>query len=450
MGEIDINGFIGMNNINPSFYAKKGLAMPRVVLNADVDASGKINKRDGLTPYISLPDAHSLWACEYCMLCAADGILYDISNNQIEQIATIDGLKSESLDYVFVEGNVYISNQYWNGIYNPFTKAISSWGLTLPNQPMLLRTDGNLYAGTYHVTFTKLDSVTGAISGNGQIASITLDADNSGIQVLNRPADALVWATDNDSYTFNLVGDIDNIVDIPTVEPLPSFMCSPPPFLTCLTFAFGRLWGVGGTDKDTLYYSEPYHYDWFKPASNFFKFNSDITLIAVVASGLFIGMADRTVFLNGTEPDQMSQLSAGAGSIKGTLAYCNNLPELGDVLGTPEKGFVDVPVWRTTEGIVAGNITGKLYNLTKHKVKMSNPKKGASLYRQRNGAFQFLTSSDVGISGSALGAYDSVLRDAVTAGQIALNNLIKSANTSVAGFSEDVSCELRRGGVLIE
>ncbi len=447
MGEIDINSFIGMNNINSSFSAKRGVAMPRVVFNADVDASGKVNKRDGITAYIELIGAHSLWACEYCMLCAANGVLYDISTGEVESITTIDGLGSEPLDYVLVENKVYISNRYWSGIYDYNTKSISQWGLTLPNQPILISTDGGLLSGTYHVVLTNLDTAAGAISGNSQISSITLNSDNSGIQILNRPANSLVWATDNDGYTFTLVGDVSTIVEIPTVEPLPSFMCSPPPFLTCLTFAFGRVWGADGK---TLYYSEPYQYGWFKLASNYFEFDSDITLIAVVSTGLFIGMANRTVFLGGSEPTQMSQVNAGAGSIKGTLAYCNNLPELGDILGTAEKGFVDVPVWRTVEGIVAGNVSGRLFNLTKHKIKMGSPKRGASLYRQKGGEFQFLTSADTGVSGSAFGSYDAMLRNALATGKIPTNNLAKQSDSSVLGMQEEVTCEVWRNGVRIE
>ena len=446
MGEININGFTGMNNLRPSFYEKKGVALPRLILNADVDDSGKIAKRDGLTPFLMLGNSHSLWACEFCMLCAADGVLYDITNGSTAQIAVITGDKGEPLDYVLVEDKVYISNRFWNGVYDPISRTLSQWGLACPSGATLLSTDGNLPAGTYHVTLTNLDTSTGAISGNGVISTITLTDDDSGIQIINRPANSLVWATDSDGYHFTLVGDVSVIVDIPTVEPLPCFMCSPPPCFSCMTYAFGRIWGAVG---DTLYYSEPFQYGWFRLSTNRFQFDSDISLIAVVATGLFIGMDNRTVFLEGTEPDQMRQLNAGAGSIRGTLAYANNLPELGDILGTPEKGFVDVPVWRTTEGIVAGNITGKLYNLTKHKLRMGNPKRGASLYRQKNGIFQFLSSAEQGTFGSAKGGYDSVLRRAVMEGQIEITNLSKYANTSIAGFAEEVTCEHRRGGVLI-
>jgi len=121
----------------------------------------------------------------------------------------------------------------------------------------------------------------------------------------------------------------------------------------------------------------------------------------------------------GTEPEQMQQMDAGAGSVPGTLAYCNNVPYLADILGTPEKGYVDVPIWVTAEGIVAGNAAGRLFNLTKNKLTFGMPEKGASLYRDYKGVFQFLSSFKSGATGSG------------------------------AGFSDEATCEVFRNGTLV-
>jgi len=444
MAEIPINAFSGMNNLVSQFYAKKGVASPRVILNADVTRGGQVSKRSGLTELLSLPNAHSLWACPTCMLCASNGVLYDVSTHTATSIATISGSKTEPLSYVLVENSVYISNPYWSGVYNLTSRDIGSWGIDLPSGPVLITTDGGLPAGTYHVVFTSVSG--GNLSGNGPVSSITL-SDTGGIQIVGKPADTIVWATDQNGIHFNYVGDVNTIVEIPTVEPLPSFMCCPPPNMQCLAYAFGRVWGGYGNE---LHYSEPYQPGWFKPTSNIFTFDSKITLIAPVATGLFVGMSDSTIFLMGTEPDKMAQIDAGAGSIRGTLAYANNLPELGDVLGTPEKGFVDVPLWRTSDGIVVGNVSGKLYNLTKNKLKMGVPVMGASLYRQKDGEFQFLTSADSGNASSGAGSSDSVLTAIVKNGKLTTTNKYNPPDSSVVGVVEDVSCSHTRGGVPVE
>jgi hypothetical protein len=169
----------------------------------------------------------------------------------------------------------------------------------------------------------------------------------------------------------------------------------------------------------------------------------------MVPTGLFIGMDERTVFLQGTEPDQMVQMNAGSGSIAGTLAYCNNVPYLADVLGTPEKVFVDVPIWRTVDGFVAGNVNGRLFNLTKDKLKLGKPTRGASLYRQMDGMFQFLSSAGMGHTGSAAGSSDQKLIDAVKTGRLEINNKSNQLPNIAAACSDEISIEVRRGGVLI-
>lgn len=442
MAEIDIKGFSGANNTNESFYSKAGIASPRVILNADVDLSGDLIKRKGQTLFISLAGAHSLWACPLCMLCAANGILYRNVQGVAVNIGTITGPK-HPLSYVEAEDKIYISNPYWQGVYDPIANSLASWGVPLPPGPMLLSGSGNLPAGTYHVTMTNVTS--GELSGNGPITDITLTAEG-GIQVLNRPAGALVWVTDADEGIFYLVGETSQIIDLPTVEPLPTFMCSPPPYLENLCYAFGRLWGSSGKD---VYYSDEFNLGRFKLRSNVFRYDSPVTVIAKVPSGLFIGMEDKTKFLAGTEPSQMVESDAGAGSIKGTLAYCNNLPDLGSTLGTPEKGFVDVPVWVTAEGIVAGNAAGKLYNLTKNKIKMGIPTQGASLYRNLEGVFQFMASFKSGSSGSGAGFIDAGTYNAFKNGLIDAHNKNFHSNASRAAFSDDASCTVTRGGVLI-
>jgi len=442
MAEIDIKGFSGANNVIGRFYSKAGIAEPRVTLNADTDLAGNLTMRKGKSSYISLPGAHSLWSGTTCMLFAANGILYRNVQGAAVNVGTISGPK-HPLSYVEAEDKVYISSPYWQGIFDPTANSVASWGVPQPPGPMLLAGSGNLPAGTYHVTMT--NAVNGELSGSGPITDIEL-TEEGGIQILNRPTGAIVWMTDADESIFYRVGATSQIVDIPTVEPLPSFLCSPPPFMENLCYAFGLIWGSVGSD---VYYSEPYKFGWFKLASNKFSFASAVTLIAKVPTGLFIGQEDRTTFLYGAEPAKMIQSDAGSGSIKGTLAYCNNLPDLGSTLGTPEKGFVDVPVWMTAEGIVAGNQAGKLYNLTKNKIKTGIPASGASLYRNMEGVFQFLTSFKAGKIGSGAGFVDQDTFNAFKNGQIDVFNKAVDSMSSRASFSDSATCTVTRGGVII-
>ena len=166
-----------------------------------------------------------------------------------------------------------------------------------------------------------------------------------------------------------------------------------------------------------LYYSEPFKLSWWKKGVAFFDFSTTGTMIAKTKTGLFIGTSDRTHCLLGTKPEEMQSLDVGAGAIPGTLAYCNNIIELGDTISPPEKKHESVPVWVSEEGIVAGNPVGRLFSLSKGKVKFSPGEKGASLYRQKNGDFQYLTSFKKGPDEDSVGMSDeatvTVMRNGV-------------------------------------
>ena len=445
-GEISISGFSGMNNVktDENFYsdAKAGIAEPRIILNADVDISQSLIAREGTTKLLSLTKGHSLWGGISCALFVDSGVLYRFTPPTKVSIGTI-GDRGIPIDYAEVDGKVYFSNSFCQGIFDPATNTISDWGILPPPGPMLLTGSGGLSPGVYNVTMTS--SIGDEISGTGPISSIELTVEG-GIQVLNRPAGADVWCTDANEYIFYRIGATNKIVNIPTVEPCPSLMCSPPPFLSNLCYAFGRIWGSSGK---TVYYSQPFKFGWFRLAANRFEFESEVTIIAKVPTGLFIGMRDKTRFLSGTEPEQMQPTDAGAGSIPGSLGYCNNVPELGDILGTPEKGYVDVPIWRTTEGFVIGNASGRFFNLTKNKLIFGIPERGASLYRNQKGVFQFLSSAKQGSGGSGAGFSDAETLQAFKLGRFDLSSNRSFGSRDGAGFSDTATCEIYRNGVLV-
>jgi len=444
MSEISINAFSGMNNVkrNENFFSAEGVAEPKIILNADVGITQSLIARDGQIKILALTKAHSLWSGLSCTLFVDNGTLYRFTPPTKVSVSALDD-KGASFDYVEAEDKVYFSNQYCKGVFNPTTNTISDWGILPPPGPMLLTGSGSLPPGVYNVAMTSSNG--DEISGTGPITSIEL-AETGGIQILNRPSGSEVWCTDANEFIFYRIGAASKIVSIPTVEPCPSLMCSPPPFLSNLCYAFGRIWGSSGK---TVYYSQPFKFGWFRLSANRFEFDSEVTVIAKVPTGIFVGMKDKTRFLSGTEPEKMQQSDAGAGSVSGTLAYCNNLPEMGDILGSPEKGYVDVPVWRTTEGIVAGNASGRLFNLTKNKLVFGIPERGASLYRNLGGAIQFLTSAKVGTGGSGAGFFDADTIAALKSGAFDISSFKSNAIGSGVGMSETVSCELYRNGVLV-
>ena len=425
-----------MNNVRDS---SDKLKIPSIILNADTTAEGRLMKRSGQTKVVDLVGAYSLWACKFAMLVAAGGSLYRINQGVASSLGTVSG-PGDPLSYAEANGKAYVSNQHWNAVFNPGTLALETWGIPLPEAPRLSVTAGNLPAGVYHVCFTV--STGDEISGNSPISQITLDADQ-GIGISNLPANGLVWVTDPNGEKFFYAGNASSIVSLISVEPLPTFLCYPPAPMDNLCYAFGRMWG---SRDNVLIYTEPYQLG-LTQNTNRFELDQKITMIAKVTTGLFVGLENRTVFFAGTEPAKMIQMDAGSGAVKGTLAYCNNLGELGDVLGTSEKVYVDVPVWLSQEGIVSGNPSGRLFNLTNNKVKFSPPEKGAALYRDVGGVFQYLTSFPSGQAGSGVRANDPKVLEAFKNGH--LRGTQTGGDVDTAAFSDNAVCEVYRGGQLI-
>lgn len=412
---IKIDNFSGMDNIRLEeslFVGRDKKCSPRVILNADCTVKGRLIKRDGSAKFVALTGAHSLWACDAAMLCASGGKLYRISQGQAVEICEIGGPVSY-LSYTEIDNKVYISSKYWNIIFDPSDNSTEAYGLTLPDQPVISSTSGSLPAGTYQLCFTRFNNR--EISGNGAIALIELSAEG-GVAIANRTSDLLVWITDPNGSKFYLAGQIDTVVaTASSSEPLPSFLCSPPPFMEHITHAFGRVWGSVG---NILYYSEPFHPEWFRLVLNRFEFDQDITLIAQVSTGLFVGCEGTTFFLQGTEPQGMKQSIVGKGAVPGTLYYCNNVPELGDILSPAEKIHVSVPIWLSQEGIVIGNPSGRLFNITQEKVRFRPGVRGASIHRMKDGEFQYLTSFKQGSPGSGFGMTDSATAEVIRNGKV--------------------------------
>lgn len=409
--EIKINAFTGMQNIKESgsLFVKKGVAEPRIILNSDVTSRGRLVKRDGYTKVISLTAPHSMWAGDTCHLCVSENTLYRINGLTATSIGAVTANEDYPLFYVEIDGLVYFSSRWCNGTFNPATDSIGDWGLTLPNGPMLTSRGGGLSEGVYHVCLTVESD--GEISGNGPIAQINLSS-TGGIHVSNRGANNVVWCTDPNGDIFYRIGKVDTINNIPAVEPLPSMFCYPPPYVQHLTHAFGLMWGSVG---NKVYYSEPFKWAWWKKGTAFFEFATDVTMIAKSKTGLFVGCKDRTYSLLGSSPEEIQQTDVGAGAIPGTLVYANNVIEMGDTISPSEKKHSSVPIWLSEAGFVAGNPVGRLFSLSQGKVKFAPGKRGASLYRQKNGDIQILSSFYKGSDDGSIGISDeatvTVIRD---------------------------------------
>lgn len=404
---IKIRNFAGMNNIVSdggltSHEDGSFTANPRVILNSDVTPEGRLRKRGGITAFIPLPNPYSLWSNRRVMLCASEGYLYRVfPDRSYLKICSIIGTMDDKLYYTTVEDKIYISSRRWTGIFDPMSNNISSWGIELPVMPELIPSTGSLPPGTYHVCYTRV--VNGQISGNGPVASLVVN--QGGIKLFNRPADCIAWVTEADEYIFYPASS-DEISSIDNSEPLTTFGCYPPNPMRFIRLAFGRLWGV--VDEGVVY-SEEFRYDLFKE-TNIFRFVDEAKMLAFTAGGFYVGFENQTLFYAGDSPSKMREIYVGNGVSKDTVAYCNNIPKLGN----------GVPVWMGVDGVMAGSPDGQLINVTKDVVSIMAGKDGAAIARSVNGSLQYMATfmQQERPKGSSMGIGDSATCEVIRQGAV--------------------------------
>jgi hypothetical protein len=398
------NNFQGMNNI--AVKNKGSLDIPSMILNANVEPDGSLQKRPGLEKVINLPGAHSLWTNNKgIVLCMAQGVVYRVIDTATTVSLVDTALPDSPMAYFEVDGRVYMSNKDWTGMYDPSQDLMKAWGEPIPEAPILIPTAGSLPAGNYRVCVTALSEYS-RVSGNSNQTGIVLDAPG-GIEIPNLPATASVWITDPNGSIFLFAGSSSPITDVPeNSEPIPSMWGSPPLPMNHLCWAFGRAWGCVG---NRVYYSEPYQPELFLLNTNFFDLSEPVLMIARAKAGLFIGCESKTELFAGTDPNQMSQQSVGPGVVPGSLSYANDLGDLGR----------DVPIWVGKDGVYAGLGDGRAVNLIKEKVQI-DPQQvtGASVCRVKDGRRQMLFSARQNMKGQEVGFGDNASCEVIRKGAV--------------------------------
>jgi len=379
-----IAGYRGMNNIQESssrLANREGNICPEIILNAHTSQDGALIKRDGFIKAIALSSPRSLWSGSV-MLCVVDDKLCKVEGSNVMEICNITGDPS----YVEINNLIFVSTKFFTGIYEPALNVMRSWGIPLPPAPRISVTSGELPPGRYCVCYTKVGNGS-QISGSSQIVEIEWTGQESGIKLIDQPENTLVWVTDTNGTDFFLATVSGGKISSPHYnKPLPSLFCTPPPHMSIIRHAHGRIWGVVGKK---LYYSEANSYEWWKE-ENSFTFIEELVMIAPVQDGIYVASRNTTWILKGTDPQSMTLAISGDGMVPGSVVYDEFQQSGQEVPFWKHKSVL--PVWMSTRGFVIGNDHLYLANLTEGNVNIPLGKTGASLSRRVDGQTQIIVS----------------------------------------------------------
>ncbi len=166
---------------------------------------------------------------------------------------------------------------------------------------------------------------------------------------------------------------------------------------TCLETYKGRIYLAAGK---TLWATELYLYHFVDKTKNYMQFEHEITMLAAVDDGIYVGTEGGLYFLQGILGGfKLTQINGDAV----LFGSCQPVPT---ELVHPQARNQPIPagmaaVFMSTGGIMAGFDNGTCYNLTSGTMEFPRGVSAASLFRQDSGANAYVAAVDSGGAPSA-------------------------------------------------
>lgn len=405
---------LGMNNRLPStelVIPKEGTFLHSAV-NVDITTPGTVKRRQGTALVLAGTDVHSFWADRHDAYVVDGTVLYSLNEAADTKTSVRTGMTpGRRVSYTRLNGNVIYTDG--NVLRRLAGNIDAPFGVRrFDAEPRVAAGGvGTLVPGLYQVCFAYFDDnlqqsgTTVPVQVNvaaGQAIVITglpaaFPADVGGVMVYMTPPNgdqlylerALVAAAT--TLTISTVPQLGGRCQTLLMEPMPAG--------AIVRGSNGRLLVARGS---YLHYSEPFAPALCNPNKGFIAFDSDVTVIEPVKTGVFVATEDATYFLAG---------DIAEAELDKKLPY-------GGVLGSGGCAPDNLRCWwMSARGLVVANADGSVKNVQEDQVVVDPATAGASLYREKDGMKQFIaTNFGAGISGAA--AYDfmdaEVIRQGVT------------------------------------
>jgi hypothetical protein len=386
---IDLGKFPkGINNIAPDTDLPEGSLVSAV--NVDIDKEGNISQCEGYEQIYSGEGIHSFYKRYF----AEKSELKYLEDDNTATVIDSELRQDSYLAWETILGDLYYSDGLNNRIVNK-----GKWGIPTPiSNSLLTESAGLLNAGIYQVALCYRNSETGEIGGAKLALTINI-SDKGAISCSNMPVshdgyDIVVYVSvengtelyqngivpnGSDSYTIINSRKSTRILNTQFMEPLPGGHI--------LRHFNARLYVARG---NVVWFSEAFRYGLRKTSKNFFQFPSKVTILQPVIDGLFI-VADKTYFLQGSEPkDMVQRVVSKHTAIEGTGKTMGG--ETFAVDGEPGAGLL-VGYWFSNTGAVLGMAGGAMKELTDDRFAIpTDLKYGNTTYKKVNGIKQMITS----------------------------------------------------------
>jgi hypothetical protein len=178
----------------------------------------------------------------------------------------------------------------------------------------------------------------------------------------------------------------------PTLGPVNGRLLGKVPMATQLTYWNGRIYLGCGRQ---VWATDLYLYDYVDKTRTFLTFESDVTMLASVSDGVYVGTTEAVYFLSGPSIQELKRVPLmNYGAIPGSsVAVPAELikPQINQDPQSPIKNAV---VFMTNTGIIAGFDGGVIYNLTQADFLFPLAASAATMFRRQDGINQFVAVLD--------------------------------------------------------
>lgn len=329
---ISLDSFSGLRNtVLPERLGPRELARAR---NIDLDDAGEMHRRRGQT-LVSTGKWHSLFVSTYRGRTATFGVndgTLCILHSDFSTAPILGGMPATKLSWAQVASTVYFSCRDISGKIDLLTMGVSQWGVR--------------QAHDYYP---------------------------QSVPAIGR------------TFWLSPVPQAE-----PGLGPVSGRLLGPPPLGSHICYFQGRLYIAQGP---TLWATVLYGYNFVDKTEGYRQFEDEITGLAAVEDGMFVGTRTALYFVAGTFKEQRRTLKISAGVIPGTMVV---IP--GDIADPEARRRPDVPheaspaiSCMTSEGLVVGFKGGTAYNLTKSAYRFPAAVAGTSAFRSADGYNSMVT-----------------------------------------------------------
>lgn len=400
---------LGIDNRSREYEISDGSA--RSIVNMDVANNGGLRCRDGLR-LVASGNCNSLFSHSngYYALFVKDGSLCNlVSDGSITVLTSVAGpvVYTELNDEVYWSDGVTVGRVFADG-------AIGNWGLPSPPAPVTAVVSGfGLDPGRYYIAMTAVQIATGLESGASEPVLVELTS-YGGIQVTAPTAAATIQFNVYATPVYGAVGELRHVITVdpgvttvlstsnPGGKRLRSLLAIRPYPSSCLTTYKGRIWAAS---ENVVWYSSEQSPHWLFPETGFYSFDSDVLMLGSADDGVYVGLADRVYYLQGSNPSEAIQRLV---SSDGVMVGCGErLPT--DVFMSQGGVQTKQCAWWDSNGrLCVGKPGGIIVKPSGDKYAAGNATNFSSTYYSHNGIRQWVSilRSNNPITGS-LQAIDS-------------------------------------------